>query len=250
MAPRSRGLRQTGQWSTTRTLRPGVRVGRESWPGELVDSACPRTLGPRTESPGIAGRHSGSSDPGLSQPGQLVKPTAPQNQEHVGRDNWLGCGNSDPGKSWPGQLVHTVAPRSRSLRWTGQWSTPQTLRPGVRVGRESWSTLRQFGQWVPVSRDIWSTPRPLGPGVHFGREIWSTPRQLRTGTVSAGTPGRPRGPLDPGQSRPVHLVDLAAPRTQDRFGQYSWSTSQTLGPGARVGQDSRSTPRKLRARTK
>ena len=58
----------------------------------------------------------------------------------------------------------------------------------------------------------------LGPRARVGRESWLTPRQLRPGTESAGTSGRPRGPLDSGPSRPGELVYPAAPGTQERVG--------------------------------
>lgn len=91
--------------------------------------------------------------------------------------------------------------------------------------------------------------RTLGPRARVSWESRLTPWQLGPGTESAGTSGRPSGPSNSGLSWPGELVEPTAPRTQERVGRDSWSTSQTLGPGARVGHNSWSTPQQLGPRT-
>lgn len=95
---------------------------------------------------------------------------------------------------------------------------PQTLRPGVRVSRDNWSTLPTLG--------------PSDPGLSWLGQIFDH--------VTSWTWGL---------SRPRQMVDSAASRTGIQVDCVSWSMPQTLGPGTRVGRDSRSTPGKLETRT-
>ena len=70
---------------------------------------------------------------------------------------------------------------------------------------------------------------PLGPGVRVGRDGRAASRSRES--ESAGTAGRPRGPLDTGASRLGQLVNHGAPWTRERVAWDSWSTPRQLGPG-------------------
>ena len=122
------------------------------------------------------------------------------------------------GPSWPGQLVDPAPAWTKERVGQGSWLIPQTLRPGVRVSRDNWSTLPTLG--------------PSDPGLSWLGQIFDH--------VTSWTWGL---------SRPRQLVDSAASRTGIQVDCVSWSMPQTLGPGTRVGRDSRSTPGKLETRT-
>ena len=229
-APRSRGPRWPGLWSTTQTLSSRVRVGQ----GELVDHATSRTLGPSQPAQLVD-----PSDPlswGPSRLGQLVHPVAARTPDRVCRDSWstpwrhghgtesagragLPIGSSDPGPSHPGQLVDPTVTWTQCPNRQGQLveaGCPRTL--GHRI--ESPGTAG----------------RPHGPSDQ--------------GSDSAGTSGRPRGPLEPGPCRPGKLVEPVAHRTRERVGRDNWSTSWHLATQQQVSQDIWSTPRPLGPRVR
>ena len=162
---------------------------------------------------------------------------------------------SDPGPSPLRQLFEHTDPRTRAkVAWEG-WSTPQDLDPSTS-SRDSSSTPRSFR---PVPETPWTTggtrwPSRMGPSPPGQLVNHSGPR---TWTRVPGTASRARRPSNPGPSHPGQLVDIAVPPTRARVPWYIWSNRGSSEPSvscpgglvhptgrqtsARVDRDSRST---------
>ena len=120
-------------------------------------------------------------------------------------------GASEAGVSRAGQVVDSVGKKNRTrvtreFLSNGGPSDPSASCPG------NLATPRHSAQ-ARVTWGNWTTPWAHGP-TH----------------ESPGSTCRPRGPSDPGPSRPGELVDHAGPRTIAREARDIWSTPRDLGP--------------------
>lgn len=136
-----------------------------------------------------------------------------------------------PEPSRAGEFVDTAGPRAPARVAQYRWSNPRALGPGPEspgtAGRPRGPSDSRVSPWHSCS-----TPRHSGtvssrPGqlvntegfrtrAPGARDCWLTPRAIRTGPESRGPAGGPRGPLDPGQYRPGHMVDPTGRRTRVR----------------------------------
>ena len=136
-----------------------------------------------------------------------------------------------PEPSRAGEFVDTAGPRAPARVAQYRWSNPRALGPGPEspgtAGRPRGPSDSRVSPWHSCS-----TPRPSGtvssrPGqlvntkgfrtrAPVARDCWLTPRTIRTGPELRGPAGGPRGPLDPGQCRPGHMVDPTGRRTRVR----------------------------------
>ena len=187
----------------------------------------PRALGIECESPGLSGRSSVYSDPVPSGPGQLVDTASPRTQAQVARECWSTRGPSDSTASNARLLVEPAGFQTRTRGPQNYWSTPPGLgyspqlprTDGLphgpsdtgpsRPGRLVDNTVRLTR--VGVTRDNWSTTGTrTRTGVFW--DSWSIPRAFRHGPESRRTADQPHWLSEPGTSCPGVLVDTAGPR--------------------------------------
>ena len=188
-----------------------------------------RPRGPRTlsETPGTAGKHRETSDPGPDHPGKLVDPCSlglgPRSQGTAGRAR----ASSDPGPSHPGLLVYTVGPRTGTQVTWDSWLTPQALGPDHkwpgRAGRPCGPSdpcpscpAQLVDTAGPRSRACLpgQLVNPAGPQTRarVARDCWLTLRALGRGPKSPRSDGRPCRSWDMGRCPPRPLVDPTDPR--------------------------------------